>query len=106
MNLNKSVFRDPENGDALAAFTDEGFVTSGGKIFPIVREIPRFVSSENYAAAFGAQWNMFPKTQLDSNSGVSVSEDRLSRCRATWNPSRVRKCLKPGAGPAASVKSC
>jgi SAM-dependent methyltransferase len=80
MNLNKSVFRDPENGDALAAFTDEGFVTSGGKIFPIVREIPRFVSSENYAAAFGAQWNMFPKTQLDSNSGVSVSEDRLSRC--------------------------
>ena len=42
--------------------------------------IPRFVASENYASAFGAQWNMFPRTQLDSHSGVAVSESRLARC--------------------------
>jgi SAM-dependent methyltransferase len=47
--------------------------------YPIVREIPRFVSSENYAAAFGAQWNAYRQTQLDSYSGVPITRDRLTR---------------------------
>jgi SAM-dependent methyltransferase len=55
-------------------------VAEDGMRYPVVQGIPRFVSSENYAAAFGAQWNMFPKTQLDSRSGVSISEERLARC--------------------------
>jgi SAM-dependent methyltransferase len=59
---------------------DEFMVAEDGSRYPVVRGIPRFVSSENYAAAFGAQWNMFPKTQLDSHSGVSLSGDRLARC--------------------------
>jgi SAM-dependent methyltransferase len=47
--------------------------------YPIIDDIPRFVASTNYAEAFGFQWNKFYATQLDSYSGVSISEDRLRR---------------------------
>ena len=34
--------------------------------FPIKNSIPRFNSSDNYAEAFGLQWNTFKNTLLDS----------------------------------------
>ena len=79
MNNDLSVFRDPINGEPLKV-TKDALVGSDGTYYPNVLGIPRFVASENYAAAFGAQWNMFPRTQLDSYSGVAVSESRLARC--------------------------
>ena len=45
----------------------------------VIRGIPRFVSSDNYAAGFGLQWNQFSKTQLDSHTGTTISKDRLTR---------------------------
>ena len=48
-------------------------------LYPIVKGIPRFVKNKNYAEAFGFQWNKFYATQLDSKSGTTNSEDRLSR---------------------------
>src|ERR1044072_1806032 len=53
---------------------------ANGCVIPIVNNIPRFVSSENYASAFGRQWNKFRKTQLDSHTGTTISRDRLQRC--------------------------
>lgn len=53
--------------------------TEGCRV-PIVGGIPRFVSSENYADAFGRQWNKFRKTQLDSHTGTTISRDRIERC--------------------------
>jgi 2-polyprenyl-3-methyl-5-hydroxy-6-metoxy-1,4-benzoquinol methylase len=47
---------------------------------PIVRNIPRFVDSSNYAAGFGLQWNAFRTTQLDSHTGTTITRDRLARC--------------------------
>jgi SAM-dependent methyltransferase len=47
---------------------------------PIVGGIPRFVPSENYAAAFGWQWTHFQRSQLDSHTGTTISRDRLTRC--------------------------
>ena len=47
---------------------------------PVVRGIPRFVESSNYASAFGLQWKTFRQTQLDSHTGTTISRDRLSRC--------------------------
>ena len=44
---------------------------------PIVRGIPRFVDSSNYAAGFGLQWNQFRKSQLDSYTHTTISKDRL-----------------------------
>jgi SAM-dependent methyltransferase len=45
-----------------------------------VNEIPRFVENDGYVEAFGWQWNRFPKTQLDSYTGLPISETRLKRC--------------------------
>lgn len=51
-----------------------------GEEFPIVRGIPRFVSDDNYAAAFGLQWKTHVKTQLDSHVGLPVTKERMERC--------------------------
>ena len=47
---------------------------------PVVGAIPRFVPSDDYAAAFGWQWTHFQKSQLDSHTGTTISRDRLTRC--------------------------
>jgi SAM-dependent methyltransferase len=90
MNL-KSVewFRCMECGSPLRAQSAslaqkngniaEGELTcnSCGRAFPIVRSIPRFVPSEDYAESFGYQWNYFDKTQLDSHMGNDLSRERF-----------------------------
>ena len=48
--------------------------------FPVIRGIPRFTSSNNYADAFGWQWQRFQTSQLDSITGTAITRDRLSRC--------------------------
>jgi uncharacterized protein YbaR (Trm112 family) len=45
--------------------------------YPIVRHIPRFVSSDNYAVGFGLQWNLHRRTQLDDYTGRDLSEQRF-----------------------------
>jgi 2-polyprenyl-3-methyl-5-hydroxy-6-metoxy-1,4-benzoquinol methylase len=47
--------------------------------YPIIKGIPRFVTSDKYAASFGLQWNTFRTTQFDSLTGCSISRDRLTR---------------------------
>ncbi len=67
--------------------------------FPIVNGIPRFVPAENYASSFGFQWNRFPRTQLDSHSGVSISRDRFF-AQSGWTPEELRgkRVLDAGCG--------
>ena len=44
----------------------------------IIKGIPRFINSnENYASAFGSQWNRYKKTQLDSFTNTNISKDML-----------------------------
>ena len=50
---------------------------SCGNAYPIIRSIPRFVPSENYASNFGFQWNRFLKTQLDSHTGKPIARERF-----------------------------
>lgn len=45
--------------------------------FPIIKNIPRFVTNEHDLANFGFQWKLFRKTQLDSNSGLPISKNRF-----------------------------
>jgi 2-polyprenyl-3-methyl-5-hydroxy-6-metoxy-1,4-benzoquinol methylase len=47
--------------------------------FPIIGGIPRFVDSQHYTSGFGAQWNVYRTTQLDSFTGLTISRDRLNR---------------------------
>jgi SAM-dependent methyltransferase len=58
----------------------EHLVNTDGESFPVVNGIPRFVPQENYASAFGLQWKTYAKTQLDSFSNTSITQDRLERC--------------------------
>ena len=47
------------------------------KEYKIKDGIPRFVESENFTSSFGLQWNQFQKTQLDSYTNTTMSEDRV-----------------------------
>jgi SAM-dependent methyltransferase len=91
-------FCDPISQETLVKKGDV-LVNRAGDEYPIVGGIPRFVRSENYAADFGAQWNRFPTTQLDSHTGTAISEERLSRCFRGELP-RVsgRRVLEAGSG--------
>ncbi len=55
-------------------------VSPAGEKFPVVKGIPRFVPQDNYASAFGLQWNTFAKTQLDSHNQLGITQERLERC--------------------------
>ena len=98
MNEDWTRFRDPELQQPLHK-SPEALVNPDGREYPIVGSIPRFVPSENYAAGFGAQWNRFPKTQLDSYAGLTLSEDRLARCfRGELAEIRGKRVLEAGSG--------
>lgn len=45
--------------------------------YPIIEYVPRFVSSEGYAAGFGLQWARHSRTQYDLTSGRSLSRQRF-----------------------------
>jgi SAM-dependent methyltransferase len=64
-----------------------------------VSGIPRFVRDESYAGSFGFQWNKFRRTQLDSHTGLPLSEDRLFLV-AQWSRT-LRDCVVLEAGSGA-----
>jgi SAM-dependent methyltransferase len=83
----------------LQLLDDATLVGDPGTRYPIVNGIPRFVAQDNYAQAFGKQWNRFPKTQLDSHTGLRLSEDRLARCMRGCLPGvRGKLVLEAGSG--------
>lgn len=67
--------------------------------FPVVNGIPRFVPADNYASSFGWQWNRFPRTQLDSNSGVPITRNRFF-AQSGWVPEELtgKRVLDVGCG--------
>src|SRR5207253_8295334 len=81
--------------------TDAGNILrcASGCEVPIIRSIPRFVKSENYAAGFGLQWKQFRQTQLDSYTGTTISRDRLARCLGgPMDVVRGKNVLEVGCG--------
>ncbi len=98
MNKNYTCLCDPESGGQLIAKAHE-IVSKSGKRYPIISGIPRFVDADNYSSDFGAQWNMFPQTQLDSFSGIDVSESRLERClQGDLKKLKGKMVLEAGSG--------
>ena len=67
--------------------------------YPIVRGVPRFVPAGAYASSFGYQWNWFPRVQLDSATGTTLSEDAL-RETTGWSDAdyRGKRLLDAGVG--------
>lgn len=66
-------------------------------VFPVLRGIPRFVPSENYADSFGLQWNRFARTQLDSALGTNRSKDRFIH-ETLWKEEQLKGKLVLDAG--------
>ena len=61
----------------------------GTREYPILKGVPRFVPSENYAGSFGFQWNRFRRTQLDSHTGLLVSRKRFFDS-TEWSPEEMK----------------
>lgn len=97
-NADFSVFRDPATGAALHRDGD-ALVAPDGTRHPVTGGIPRFVQPGNYADDFGAQWNRFPRTQLDSHSGLPITRERLARClRGELDDLKGKTVLEAGSG--------
>lgn len=72
---------------------------ASGCRLPVVKGVPRFVDSEEYAAAFGLQWKAFKRTMLDSHTGTTIFRDRLTRCLGgSLGAVRDRSVLEVGCG--------
>ncbi len=94
-----SVLAEPGTGAALELRNakgsngriEEGELVSSatGKIYPIVRGIPRFVEGETYAETFGMQWNAYRDFQLDSSTGATHSRDRFD-AETHWDEETLR----------------
>ena len=66
--------------------------------YPQKNGIYRFVPSNNYSDSFGYQWNKFRETQLDSHTGKSISEDRLSKIFNWQDDRNDKRVLEAGSG--------
>ncbi len=67
--------------------------------YQIINHIPRFIDTESYAGAFGYQWRVFQKTQLDSYTKVNYSQSRLERVLgAEANTLAGKTVLEVGCG--------
>lgn len=87
-------------GDVQTAGKSEGIVACAacGARFPVIEGIPHFAPQANYAASFGFQWNEHPRTQLDSHTGLPVSQERLSGVTGWARSLRGEKILEAGSG--------
>ena len=75
---NMISFHCPDHNSPLHKESDS-YHCEQGCTYPVIDNIPRFVSTNNYAKAFGAQWKSYQRTQLDSYTGKPISRDRLAR---------------------------
>lgn len=90
----------PHDASPLVPGDRESLQCDLGHSFPSHSGVFRFVPTESYAAAFGAQWNRYKRVQLDSYAGIGVSRDRLRRCLGEdlWDSLAGRHVLECGCG--------
>ncbi len=66
--------------------------------YGIVRGVPRFVGSDNYASSFGFEWKVHARTQYDSYSGTKTSERRFFGETEWKRDLRGQSLLEVGGG--------
>ncbi len=96
-DLSYDIFRCPESGSKLKQDGDHLIAIDTGKAWPIVRGIPRFVTSDNYVSSFSFEWNTHNQTQLDSITGSGSSEE-IFRLKTELTPEQVKGKLILDAG--------
>ena len=90
---------NPFNQKSLR-FEQDHYVDKEGNRFPVVNNVPRFVSSENYTANFGFQWNKFQKTQIDPESKASDFSKTRFFAQTGWDKEDLsgKNVLEVGSG--------
>lgn len=68
------------------------------RAYPVVNNIPRFVSADNYAHSFGFQWNVHRETQLDSYTGITMTRDRVFSVTGWPQDMKGQTILEAGSG--------
>ena len=84
-----SILASPQDGSPLSLVRDDkgdisGVTDGRGGLWRLSEGVVDFVGSDNYASNFGDQWSKFPKLQLDSFNGSTISHDRF------WGATRIR----------------
>tara|TARA_B100000242_G_scaffold294089_1_gene274678 strand:- start:6299 stop:7303 length:1005 start_codon:yes stop_codon:yes gene_type:complete len=79
--LSKVLIDPLDRTPLIVSKTLEGNISEiknkSGSSYPIIDRVIDFENSSNYADNFGDQWIRFPKLQLDSFTGTSISKDRF-----------------------------
>jgi SAM-dependent methyltransferase len=70
---------------------------SCSRTFPIVDSLPRFAAADNYTTSFGFQWQLFRRTQLDSQTGKPISRTRFFT-ESAWTDEQLHGSLVLDAG--------
>ena len=75
-----------------------------GHQYPIVRGIPRFVSTEHYSQSFGVEWNRWPRLQFDDQNVGRPMEGHTTRMWETITGAsdddvRGKTIVEFGCGP-------
>lgn len=76
-SLALDAFETRENG---MVWTGE-LRTASGRVYPIVRGVPRFVSREMYASSFGFEWTRWPRVQFESEN---IGRPMQGHTRRMW----------------------
>lgn len=100
------LLRDPKSGKPLR-FENDAFVADAVR-YPVVRGIPRFVSSDHYVASFSFEWNTHSNTQLDCFRGDRSSEQQFVQKTGFTSENLVGKLVLDagvGAGRYADIVS-
>jgi SAM-dependent methyltransferase len=93
----RDVLACPETGQALDIEGDALVTKDGRYRYAIVRDIPRFVSSDFYVDSFSFEWNVHKHTQLDSYRQDNSSTDVFQQ-KTGLTPEQVRGKLVLDAG--------
>jgi SAM-dependent methyltransferase len=87
----------PQTGQPLIRVGDALVTLDRAHAYPVVREIPRFVTSDYYVNSFSFEWNVHNHTQLDRFRADDSSE-RILREKTGLTPGDVRGKLVLDAG--------
>lgn len=82
---------------ALARADSAALAFADGSSVPVVRNVPRFVPGDRYAASFSLQWSTYTTTQLDSAQSSDLTEQDLT-AKTGLTPDSVRDRLILDAG--------
>jgi SAM-dependent methyltransferase len=90
---------NPNNKSVLIS-GNEYYEDSQGNRFPVIGNVLRFVTTDNYTANFGFQWNKFQQTQMDrEDAETKFSKERLF-CVTGWDKQDLKNkdILEVGSG--------